>query len=139
MYYTTRCIAQQKGLNSGYLLSCTMEAREQILGENVNEYLTSAEKARGEKRFNVAVTLFFKAICAATDLFLLQQARLVPSSHTHRFRVLEEKYPDLYRLLDKDFPFYQDSYTKKMTKEAVEVLREDALQITKRCKIRTEK
>ena len=46
-------------------------------------------------------------------------------------QILQEKYPELYDMLDKDFPFYQDSYTKKMDKEAAEVLKEDAHTIKK--------
>ena len=55
----------------------------------------------------------------------------MPSSHTNRFRIAQEKYPEIYDILDKDFPFYQDSYTKKMNKEAAEVLKEDAERIKK--------
>ncbi|MEK6901665.1 MAG: hypothetical protein AABX37_04940 [Nanoarchaeota archaeon] len=108
-----------------------MDSRERILRENVTEYLEYAERALQEKKYNSAVTLFFKAICAAADLFLLLKEGLVPSSHTHRFRIMEEKYKEIYTILDKDFPFYQDSYTQKMNQEAAEVLQEDAHRITK--------
>ncbi len=103
-----------------------MDEKEHILQENREEYLTLAEEAFKEKKYNAAVTLFFKAISAASDLFILRKESSVPSSHTHRFRIAKEKYPELYNILDKDFPFYQDSYTKRMDKEAAEVLKEDA-------------
>lgn len=112
-----------------------MTEKEQILLENLREYLDSAEQAFRAKKYNTAVTLFFKAICAATDIFILKNEGLVPSSHTSRFRVVQEKYPELYDILDKDFPFYQDSYTKKMSNEAVEMLREDAQRIKKMSEI----
>ena len=66
---------------------------------------------------------------AGVDLFILRHEGFVPSSHTSRFRIVQEKYPELYDILDRDFPFYQDSYTNKMTKEAAEVLFEDAQRI----------
>ncbi len=106
-----------------------MNEKERILLENRNEYLETAEQAFKNKKFNTAVTLFFKAISAGADLFLLRKEGTVPSSHSNRFRIVEKKYPEIYNMLDKDFPFYQDSYTKKMNKEAAEVLREDAQRI----------
>ncbi|MBI5393524.1 hypothetical protein HZA96_06670 [Candidatus Woesearchaeota archaeon] len=108
-----------------------MDDKEQILLQNQEEYLELAELALKTKKYNSAVTLFFKAISAGTDLFLFRKEKIVPSSHTHRFRILQQKYPELYQILDKDFPFYQDSYTLKMTKEAAEVLQEDAQKIRK--------
>ncbi len=108
-----------------------MEEKERILQENVDEYFDFASYAFKSGKYNSATTLFFKAICAAADLFIFKKEGIAPSSHTSRFRIAEERYPELYDILDKDFPFYQDSYTKKMDKEAVEVLREDAQRIKK--------
>lgn len=56
----------------------------------------------------------------------MRKEGIVPSSHTSRFRILEEKYPRFYQVADRDFPFYQDSYTKKMDKESANLLKEDA-------------
>ena len=86
-----------------------MEEKEKILSDNLKEYLGLAEEALKRDKFNSAVTLFFKAISAGADLFLLKKEGTVPSSHTNRFRILQEKYPELYDMLDKDFPFYQDN------------------------------
>ena len=99
-----------------------MDEREQILRENFKEYLDYAERAFQEKKYNPALTLFFKAICAGVDLFIFLQTGEVPSSHTHRFRTTQERYPLIYELLDRDFPFYQESYTHRMNKEAVGVI-----------------
>ena len=108
-----------------------MKGKEYILRENLHEYLQLAEQAFQDKKYNAAATLFFKAICAGVDLFILKKEGFVPSSHTHRFRIVQEKYEEIYQMLDKDFPFYQESYTKKMDEEAVEVLKEDAQKIRK--------
>ncbi|HLD72755.1 MAG TPA: hypothetical protein VJA23_04160 [Candidatus Nanoarchaeia archaeon] len=113
-----------------------MVGKEEILLSNIQEYFSSAEQSLREKRYNVAATLFFKAICAAIDLFLFQKEGVVPSSHTDRFRIVQQKYPEIYDLLDRDFPFYQNSYSQKMSLEAVEVLKEDAQKITARIKRR---
>ena len=108
-----------------------MAEKELILEENLDEYSELAEQAFKTKKYNSAVTLFFKAISAGVDLFILRKEGIVPSSHTNRFRIAQDKYPDIYDILDKDFPFYQDSYTQKMNKEAAEVLKEDAERIKK--------
>lgn len=103
-----------------------MDERELILRDNFKEYLDYAERAFQEKKYNPAVTLFFKAICAGVDLFLFLQTGEVPSSHTHRFRITQEKYPVIYELLDRDFPFYQGSYIHRTNRESAEVIRDDA-------------
>ena len=108
-----------------------MDEKERILKENVQEYMDFAEYAFKAQKYNSATTLFFKGICAAVDLFILKKEGAAPSSHTSRFRIAQEKYPELYDILDKDFPFYQDSYTHKMDRETAEVLKEDAQRIAK--------
>ncbi len=108
-----------------------MDQAELILTDNLREYLELAEEAYIKEKYNSSATLFFKALCAGIDLYVYQKRGFVPSSHTHRFRVLEEHYPELYRLIDKDFSFYQDSYTTKLSKEACEVLADDARYIAK--------
>lgn len=64
-------------------------------------------------------------IVALVDLFVLQKTGNTPSSHTERFRVTEEKFQEVYDLLDKDFPFYQNSYFQIMSKELAEVIKND--------------
>lgn len=105
--------------------------KEKILIDNFNEYFSSGLEAYKTEKFNVAATLFFKAIAALCDLYILRKESISPSSHTNRFRILEDKYPYLYKIIDRDFPFYQDSYIKKMDKESVTLLKEDAETIKK--------
>ena len=84
-----------------------MNEKQTILKNNIQEYLQFGEMAFKQKKFNSAATLFFKAICAAVDLYILEHSGFVPSSHNDRFRVAQERYPALYEILDRDFPFYQ--------------------------------
>ena len=108
-----------------------MIEKEEILLENIDEYSTSGEEAFKREKYNTATTLFFKAIAALCDLYILRKEGFIPSSHSNRFRILEEKYLDIYNIADRDFPFYQDSYTKKMDKESAELLREDVEKLKK--------
>src|SRR3989344_3361665 len=108
-----------------------MDEREKLLRDNFDEYFQLGMRAFNEQKYNSATTLFFKAIVALCDLFLLKGEGRAPSSHSDRFRIIEEKYPELYKILDRDFPFYQDSYTNKMDKESAELLKDDIGKIKK--------
>jgi len=96
------------------------------LEENAREFYENALFMEKKGDFNSAITLFFKVIAVLSDLFIYKKEGKVPSSHSERFRILEQKYPEIYFLIDKDFPFYQDSYKLKLNKEVCEVLRKDA-------------
>ena len=108
-----------------------MNDKEKVLRDNFDEYYQLGLRAFSESKYNSATTLFFKAIVALCDLFLLKKEGRIPSSHSDRFRTIEESYPEIYKILDRDFPFYQDSYTKKMDKESAELLKDDIEKIKK--------
>ncbi|MBI4155284.1 hypothetical protein HY498_04325 [Candidatus Woesearchaeota archaeon] len=110
-----------------------VDERKAILIENYEEYFNLANKVFKDQKYNAASTLFFKAIVAAVDLFVLKKDGFVPSSHTNRFKLVQEKHKEIYELLDRDFLFYQDSYTKKLSKEEAEVLKKDARRIKEMC------
>lgn len=99
--------------------------------ENIKEYLKQAKKSENEKCYNVAVTLYFKALAITSDLFILRKEGFIPSNHNERFRILETKYPFVYDILDKVFPLYQRSYRTKLTKEHVNILKNDIKTIAK--------
>ncbi|MBW2986773.1 hypothetical protein KY333_05375 [Candidatus Woesearchaeota archaeon] len=103
-----------------------MSEKEEILIENVKEYYSLGTAAFKKEKYNTATTLFFKAIATLCDLYILRKEGIIPSSHTNRFRILEDKYPEIYKIADRDFPFYQDSYTKRMDEETAKLLKEDA-------------
>lgn len=112
-----------------------MEEKEKILLENINEYFSEGLEAFKKKNYNTSTTLFFKAIATLCDLYILRKEGNVPSSHSNRFRILEEKYPKIYKIADRDFPFYQDSYTKRMDEETAQLLKEDVETLKKILKI----
>jgi len=96
-----------------------------ILENSAKEYFSSAEDDIKKGRYNSAVVLYFKSLVALIDLYVLEKTGNTPSSHTDRFRIVQAKFQDVYNLLDKDFPFYQDSYVHAMTKELAEVIKND--------------
>ena len=110
--------------------------KEEILINTAKEYFYSAEDELKKERYNSAVVLFFKAFVALIDLYILQELDITPSSHTERFRIVQDKFPQVYNLLDKDFPFYQDSYVQFMTEELAEVIKNDAKFMAEKTKIK---
>ncbi len=113
-----------------------MEEKKAILEKAAKEYFASAEDELAKERFNAAVVLYFKALVTAADLFLLINTGKTPSSHTKRFSVTKEKFPEVYNFLDKDFPFYQKSYVQIMTKELAEVIKDDAKTLAGKAEIK---
>jgi hypothetical protein len=110
--------------------------KSEILEKTAQEYFYSAVDEMNKNRHNSAVVLFFKSLVALIDLYILQNKGITPSSHTERFRICGNNFPDIYDILDKNFPFYQDSYVHIMTKELAEVVKEDAQIIAKKTKVK---
>jgi hypothetical protein len=112
------------------------DPKAEILKKTAKEYFDSAEDESKKGRHNSAVVLFFKSLVALTDLYILQQTGATPSSHAARFSITRAKFPDVYDLLDKDFPFYQDSYTRIMGQELAEVIKDDTKIMAGKAKIK---
>ena len=108
---------------------------KQFLLENIKEFIKQANISNEDNSFNSAVTLFFKAIAVLIDLHILKKEGFIPKNHTERFLILKSKYPDIYKILNKDFPIYQQSYRIKLNKEYVEVLEDDLKRLIKITKI----
>jgi tyrosine-protein phosphatase YwqE len=90
--------------------------KKQILEKTAKEYYNAGKDELNKNRYNFAIVLFFKSLTSLTDLYILQQTGNTPSSHTERFKITQENFQDVYDLLDKDFPFYQNTYIQLMTK-----------------------
>lgn len=105
-----------------------METKELLL-ENIKEFLKQGRSALDSKAFNSAVTLYFKALAVLSDFYILKDDGFIPKNHTERFRIIKTKNPEIYKILNKDFPIYQQSYRIKLDKEYVEVLRHDIKRI----------
>lgn len=99
---------------------------ECILEKTGREYYASGNDEIIKGRHNSALVLFFKALLSFCDLYLLKETGRAPLSHADRFRVTRDRFTDIYILIDKDFPFYTDSYGKIISKNLTEVIKQDA-------------
>jgi hypothetical protein len=112
------------------------EERKEILKKISLEYFEEGNKLFLQEHYNSSVVLFFKSLASFTDLFLLNKKGIIPSSHNERFNITKKEFSEIYDLLDKDFPFYQGSYNSIISKEIVEVVRDDARIIAKKSGIK---
>lgn len=113
-----------------------MNKKKDVLIKNAEEYFHSGEEELKKLRNNAAVVLFFKALISLSDLYILQKIGKIPSSHFQRFRILQMEFPEIYSLVDKDFPFYQDSYNSSMSKELAEVIKNDVQFMAEKTKVK---
>jgi HEPN domain-containing protein len=110
--------------------------KKEILIQTAKEYFNFAEEGLKKGNYNSCVVLYFKSLVALIDLYILRETGNTPSSHTERFRIVQKNFKEIYNILDKDFPFYQESYIQKMSKELAGVIKEDAKIMAEKNKIK---
>ena len=113
-----------------------IKPKEDIFKKTAEEYFMSGKDEFNKGRYNSAVVLFFKCLVALADLLVLRKTGKSPSSHGERFNVTKNSLSEVYDLLDKDFPFYQDSYNIVMTKELAEVIENDARKLAEKAEFK---
>ena len=106
--------------------------KKDLLAKNVREFYREGNSALQRSSYNSAASLFFKALAVIADWHILLKEGFIPKSHTDRFRILEQKYPEIYKILDKDFPAYQDSCSIGLRTETAEVIRDDLQKVAKK-------
>jgi len=98
---------------------------EEIIKKNFREYFEIAEYSFIKKKFNVAVTLYYKALVELCDLELLRKLNKIGINHSERFYLLKKASPSLYNLSSKLFRFYRDSYSKEITETIAKLVKEE--------------
>lgn len=73
--------------------------------------------------YTSATILYFKTWFAVQDLILLEEVGQSPKDHTERFRLLGKKFPEEYKILDKEFSTYRDTYSRIIDKSTCERIR----------------
>jgi len=90
-------------------------AHEDTLKRNFEEYYQIAEYSLSKRKFNSAVTLYYKALVELCDLELLRKTGKIGVNHTERFNLLRKTSPELYIIASKLFTFYRDSYSNEIS------------------------
>ena len=101
-----------------------MTQREVIL-KNFWEYYDLAEFALKQKKFNGAVTLYYKALVELCDIALMESVGRLGANHTERFKMLQSYNPELYDISSNLFSFYRDSYSTAISETVAKKVKEN--------------
>jgi hypothetical protein len=99
-------------------------AQKDILLKNFHEYFELAELAFEKKKYNGAVTLYYKALVELCDISLLEKSGKVGVNHSERFQLLRSHEPGLYKKASALFSYYRDSYTSSIPEKIAAEVRE---------------
>ncbi len=83
------------------------------LKEGYKEHLESAKILEDQGNYKSAVELYFKAMTSLTDHIIKKETNRTPKNHSERFRITENKFPEIYKILDSVFSTYRKAYTQK--------------------------
>lgn len=72
---------------------------------------------------DVASSDYFKSLAAIND-FVLAKLNLFAKNHDERFILLKENLPDFYKITSSLFLTYRRAYTKEITLEEINLLKE---------------
>lgn len=92
---------------------------EEELLENIKEFFESGNESLEKKRYNAAVSDFFKAIVILCDYLIYREIKILPKNHNDRFSLLKKYFRDIYSEVSKLFEIYIKSYNLRMNKEDV--------------------
>jgi len=101
------------------------ENTKKIILKNFWEFFELAKFPYGRKKFNGAVTLYYKALVELCDYSLLVSVGKLGANHTERFRMLGQHNYQLYSIASKLFRFYRDSYNKEISSTIAKVVKEN--------------
>lgn len=87
------------------------------LKQGIREFIQSASLAEENNLLISACDNYFKALVHALDVFIYCLIGKLPDSHGDRFRILEKRNPELYRIVDGIFSLYRKSYRSTVSKE----------------------
>lgn len=104
-------------------------ASEDALEDNIRQYWKYAELAFENSDYNTSIIMHYKCMVACADLKIFKEMNTIPSNHSKRFRVLEERFPDFYKALDSNFGHYRDSYELEINEKTARKVRRDAKKI----------
>ena len=105
------------------------------LTDNIKKVLNSADLIYKNEDYTSATILYFKVLFMVLDFIILKNTGATPKDHTERFRILEDKFPILYTLLDKYFKIYRSTYSASIDKKTCGEIKENVNKTIKEFKI----
>lgn len=94
---------------------------EELL-KNAEEFLQSGNDNIEKKRYNVAVSDFFKAIVIFADYLIYKDLKIIPKNHNERFSILRNYFQEVYKKVSELFDTYTNSYNHRLNEiDAIKV------------------
>jgi uncharacterized protein (UPF0332 family) len=87
--------------------------------DNAEEFLKAGEENLEKRRFNAAVSDFFKAIVIFCDYLIYKQVKILPKNHIERFSLLKVHFNQIYKEVSRLFSLYTKSYNQKLNAKDV--------------------
>lgn len=100
--------------------------------QNADEFLESGKENMKRRRFNPAVSDFFKAIVILCDYLLYTEIKIMPKNHNERFVLLKTHFPEIYSRVSSLFNTYTESYNLRVGEGEAKILQEYADGLRKR-------
>jgi len=94
--------------------------------KNIDEFLESGKDNIEKKRFNAAVSDFFKGVAVICDLLIYKNIKIIPKNHNDRFSLLRKYFIDIYEEVSELFKLYTKSYNLRLGREDAIKLRDYA-------------
>lgn len=110
--------------NFKYSFNVSITNMEELI-KNIKQILKSADLVYDNQDYTSATMLYFKAFFITLDYIILKKQGKTPKDHTERFRILEADFPELYELLDRNFPTYRQTYSTTIPKDKCEEIKKD--------------
>jgi uncharacterized protein (UPF0332 family) len=85
--------------------------------QQIKMFKNSADKIYSLKDYTSATILYFKTLFAIHDYILLEKIGYAPKDHNERFRLLENEFPEDYKILDEEFNTYRNTYSITISEE----------------------
>ena len=97
--------------------------------KNADEFLESGKDNLSKKRFNAAVSNFFKAIVILCDYLVYRDMKIIPKNHNERFSILEKYFKEIYTKVSELFQTYTASYNLRLEEKDANKLKNYAYEL----------
>lgn len=97
--------------------------------ENAEDFLEMGEQSMKSKKWNVAVSNFFRAVVNFCDYLIFRENKMLPSNHNERFILLKTAFPEVYSKVIDLFSIYRESYNIRLNEESALKIRRFAYEL----------
>lgn len=108
---------------------------EELLIKNIRQFSKSASLVYFNGDYTSSAILYFKTLFAICDLIIYRKIGRIPKDHSERFRLLEESFSELYKIVDLLYPDYRSTYRLNLTKQQCDRVKNEVERIIKEQRI----